>query len=38
MSQGRAQYSMVFDHYQAVPQSVQKDIVAERADRVPALD
>jgi elongation factor G len=37
MSQGRAQYSMEFDHYQAVPQSVQKDIVAERSAKVPAL-
>jgi elongation factor G len=38
MSQGRAQYSMVFDHYQAVPQSVQKDIVAERSSKVNAAD
>ena len=38
MSQGRAQYSMVFDHYQPVPQAVQKEIVAERSGRVSAAD
>jgi len=38
MSQGRAQYSMVFDHYQPVPQAVQKEIVAERSGKVSAAD
>ena len=38
MSQGRAQYSMVFDHYQALPQALQKEIVAERSSRVTAAD
>jgi elongation factor G len=28
MSQGRAQYSMVFSHYEAVPRNVQDEIIA----------
>jgi elongation factor G len=29
MSQGRASYSMEFDHYQEVPQSVAEEIIAK---------
>ncbi|MTI15694.1 elongation factor G [Rhodobacteraceae bacterium RKSG542] len=31
MSQGRAQYSMVFDHYDQVPQAVADDVIAKYA-------
>ncbi len=30
MSQGRATYSMEFDHYAEVPQNVAKEIIAKR--------
>ncbi|HIP62025.1 MAG TPA: hypothetical protein EYG98_05655, partial [Sulfurovum sp.] len=30
MSQGRATYSMEFDHYEEVPQSVAKEIITKR--------
>ena len=29
MSQGRAQYSMVFDHYEQVPKAVADDVVSK---------
>ena len=29
MSQGRAQYSMFFDHYDKVPQNVQEEVTKE---------
>jgi elongation factor G len=31
MSQGRAQFSMVFDHYEQVPQNVADEIKAKMA-------
>jgi elongation factor G len=31
MSQGRAQYSMFFDHYEAVPQAVADEVKAKMA-------
>ncbi len=31
MSQGRAQYSMVFDHYEQVPQNVAEEVKAKYA-------
>jgi len=31
MSQGRAQFSMVFDHYAQVPQQVADEVVAASA-------
>ncbi|MGB0921094.1 MAG: elongation factor G [Alphaproteobacteria bacterium] len=31
MSQGRAQYTMLFDHYEKVPQAVQDEVVAKMA-------
>ena len=31
MSQGRAQYSMVFDHYEQVPKAVADEVVAKLA-------
>ena len=31
MSQGRAQYSMHFDHYEKVPQAVADEVVARMA-------
>ena len=30
MSQGRAQFSMVFDHYEQVPQHVADDVIKAR--------
>ena len=31
MSQGRAQYSMFFDHYEKVPQNVQEELIKKMA-------
>jgi elongation factor G len=31
MSQGRAQYSMFFDHYEKVPQNVQEEVTKKMA-------
>ena len=31
MSQGRAQYSMFFDHYDKVPQNVQEELIKKMA-------
>jgi elongation factor G len=31
MSQGRAQYSMFFDHYEQVPKSVADEVVSKLA-------
>jgi len=31
MSQGRAQYTMHFDHYEAVPQHVSAEVIAKLA-------
>jgi elongation factor G len=31
MSQGRAQYSMQFDHYEPVPQAVADEVIAKMA-------
>ncbi|MBL1431775.1 MAG: elongation factor G, partial [Robiginitomaculum sp.] len=31
MSQGRAQYSMEFDHYQPVPKAVAEEVIAKHA-------
>jgi len=31
MTQGRAQYSMMFDHYEPVPQAVSDDVIAKMA-------
>ena len=31
MSQGRAQYTMTFDHYEQVPQAVADEVVANYA-------
>jgi elongation factor G len=31
MTQGRAQYSMFFDHYEQVPQTVQDEVKAKFA-------
>ena len=33
MSQGRAQYSMFFDHYSKVPQNVQDEVTKKIADK-----
>ena len=31
MTQGRAQYSMLFDHYEPVPQAVSDEVIAKMA-------
>jgi elongation factor G len=33
MSQGRAQYSMFFDHYEKVPQNVQDEVTKKIAEK-----